>query len=85
MKLSDKDIDGFRNTDLPTNTKRKFKDFKEYSNDSDYQTDTSTEYDDGEENDEIDAEYWDEDRDEDGDVDDEEEKIYQTVSTEVEW
>lgn len=74
MKLSDKDIDGFRNTDLPTNTKRKFKDFKEYSNDSDYQTDTSTEYDDGEENDEIDAEYWDEDRDEDGDVDDEEEK-----------
>lgn len=74
LKLSDKDIDGFRNTDLPTNTKRKFKDFKEYSNDSDYQTDTSTEYDDGEENDEIDAEYWDEDRDEDGDVDDEEEK-----------
>ncbi|CUM47901.1 unnamed protein product [Debaryomyces tyrocola] len=70
LKLSDKDIEGFRNATLPTNTKRKFTDFKEYSNDSDYQTDTSTEYDDGEENNEIDSE----DEDDDREVDDEEEQ-----------
>ena len=72
LKLSDKDITGFRNNNLSTNTKRSYKDFKEYSNDSDYQTDTSAEYDDGEEVDEIDAE--DEDEDENEDVDDEEEQ-----------
>jgi len=56
LKLSDKDIEGFHSNDSPTNSKRKLKEFKEYSNDSDYQTDTSTEYDNGAVNDESDTE-----------------------------
>ncbi|CUM45422.1 uncharacterized protein AC631_02579 [Debaryomyces fabryi] len=77
LKLSDKDIEGFRNNTSPTNSKRKLKEFKEYSNDSDYQTDTSTEYDNGEVNDESDTEDDGEDVTDDENTDEEERYIKQ--------
>lgn len=72
LKLSDKDLEDYRNSSTSGVRKRKQNEFKTYSNESDYKTDTSTEYE------ESDLEQNDEDEEDDGAInsEDEEEEEY---------